>query len=78
MNSNKYKGVTMHKPSGKWQAIIRLNGKAKWIGYAPDELGALDKVNEANAKYYPDNPEFQQVEIEENKIDYDKVVCGKW
>jgi hypothetical protein len=35
-----YKGVTWYKRKGKWMAQIRINGKAKHLGYFHDEMAA--------------------------------------
>lgn len=36
-----YKGVTKHKVTGKWQVVIKINGKAKWFGtYETEEEAA--------------------------------------
>lgn len=38
--SSKFTGVSWYKPTGKWLAQIRINGKVKNIGYFTDELEA--------------------------------------
>lgn len=39
--SSKYKGVSFHKHSGKWQAVITINGQMKSLGYfSSEELAA--------------------------------------
>ena len=39
-SSSKYTGVSWHKPSSKWAASIRINGKSKHLGYFTCELAA--------------------------------------
>lgn len=39
-NNSKFKGVSWHKKSNKWQAQIGCNGTRKHIGYFPDPVDA--------------------------------------
>ena len=39
-NTSNYKGVTYHRPSNKWEAYIRIDGKNKNLGY-------FDKIEDA-------------------------------
>lgn len=41
--SSKYPGVSYHKPSGKWQANISLNGKQNYLGLFLTEVRAYDE-----------------------------------
>ena len=47
--SSKYKGVTLHKPTGKWLARIRVDGHLHYIGQYDDERAAALAYN-ARAK----------------------------
>jgi len=35
--SSRYKGVCLRKSTGRWQALIRVDGKQKHLGYFPNE-----------------------------------------
>jgi hypothetical protein len=41
-NTSGFKGVTLHRVSGKWQAYINANGRRHSLGYfeTPEEAGA--------------------------------------
>jgi hypothetical protein len=57
INSNSWensRGYTFHKPTGKWQAKIRLDNKAKHLGLFPTEKEAREAYLTALAYYYPD------------------------
>lgn len=40
-NSSGFKGVSLHKPTGKWQATISLHGSQRHLGYfdSPEQAG---------------------------------------
>ena len=40
--NTKYKGISFHKPSGKWRARININGKTKYLGYYENEIIAAN------------------------------------
>ena len=45
--SSQYKGVSWHKPSGKWHVELRLkDGNRKYGGGFSDELDAAKRVNQ--------------------------------
>jgi len=75
---NKYRGVTWNRRAGKWQACIKISGKNKHFGNFEEELDGLMAVNEAYFKYFPDNPELQQVNQKEKLLDLNSAICGKW
>jgi hypothetical protein len=43
-NTSGFKGVTLHRPSGKWHAQIRCRGKRIY-------LGSFDDINDAAVRY---------------------------
>ena len=49
--SSKYKGVSFHKPNGKWRAGIKSGGKFKHLGYFENEEDAA-RAYDAAAKIY--------------------------
>lgn len=51
-NTSGYKGVSIHKRSGKYQAVIALNGKSKHIGYYITIEEAVNAYNEAAILYH--------------------------
>lgn len=59
-NTSGYKGVTWYKPTQKWQAQIRANGKKYHLGYFEDIKDAARAYNAAAIKYYG---EFAQLNI---------------
>lgn len=75
--SSQYRGVSWNKWINRWAAGIRLNGKWKPLGTTKTEQEALELVNKAYAKYFPDYPEFQQqyVPVEMDLIT--KFISGK-
>lgn len=41
-HSSQYKGVSWSKRAGKWQALIKAEGKARWLGtFASEEQAAI-------------------------------------
>jgi hypothetical protein len=49
---SKYKGVTWHKYTKKWQVQICYAGKHKFVGYFDDEIEAAKAYNEAAKLYH--------------------------
>lgn len=63
-NTSGYRGVTLHKPSGKWQANVRHNGKLHYLGRFEDiedaNLACIQKrselfTNNVSDKYIMDS-----------------------
>ncbi len=50
--SSAYKGVSFHRKSNKWQAIIFVNGLGKSLGYFTDERAAAVAYNTAALEHY--------------------------
>lgn len=50
--NNKYRGVSLHKRSGKWYASITVNGKRKHLGSFGKETDAAKAYNKASLKYH--------------------------
>lgn len=48
----KYKGVCLHKASGKWIAQIKVNGKKMYLGTFSDILDAVEVYNQAAKEYH--------------------------
>ena len=44
--TSKYVGVSWHKPMGKWQAKIKINGKENYLGLFTNELEASNAYQE--------------------------------
>ena len=49
---SKFKGVTLHRQTGKWQAQIKLNGRSKYLGLFDDELMAALAYDQAAADLF--------------------------
>lgn len=45
--ASQYKGVTLHKPSGRWRAKIKVDGKYKSLGYYDTEEEAAKAYDRA-------------------------------
>lgn len=59
-NQSGYKGVCLHKPSGKWLACIKVNGVRRYLGYFTDKLEAAKAYDEAARLYFG---EFAQTNV---------------
>lgn len=53
-NTSGYKGVSFHKPTGKWRAIINVDRRAISLGYFHSREAAYKAYCEAAAKYHGD------------------------
>lgn len=51
-NTSGIKGVSFHKPSKRWQASIRINGKRLHLGYFDDIKIAESIIIDARIKYH--------------------------
>lgn len=49
--SSSYRGVTMHKQSGRWASKIKVEGKYYWLGYFASEREAAERFNEAAIRF---------------------------
>ena len=47
-----YKGVSIHKPTNKWQVYICINGSNKNLGYYATEREAAEAYNAAAREHY--------------------------
>jgi len=50
--SSSFKGVSLHRPSGRWQAKIKINGKQYWLGGFRDQVSAAKRYDEAALKAF--------------------------
>lgn len=53
-NTSNFKGVSLYKPTNKWMAHIRIDGKQKNLGYFENIEDAIKSRMEASKKYYGD------------------------
>jgi hypothetical protein len=53
-NTSGYKGVTLHKPSGRWQARIKVERKMRALGYFADPADAALAYDLAAMRYHGD------------------------
>jgi hypothetical protein len=51
-NTSGHKGVSYHKHRKRWQALISVDGKNKFLGSFNTALEAADAYNEAALKYH--------------------------
>ena len=51
-NTSGYKGVRWHKPTGKWQAYIKVDGIQKHLGLFTDIADAVAAYAAASKKYH--------------------------
>ncbi len=61
--SSVYKGVSIYKPTNKWQTFIWINGSNKLLGYYATEREAAEVYNAAAIGFYK---EFARVNIFED------------
>jgi hypothetical protein len=59
--SSRFKGVSWHKSSGKWQARITLNGKQIRLGSFSDEKKAASAYYEAAKQMFGEFAKIQEV-----------------
>ncbi len=45
--TSQYKGVTLHKPNGKWKAYIDIDGRKQHLGYFIKETDAAKAYDKA-------------------------------
>ena len=50
--SSKFKGVTFHKQTGKWQSQIETEGKMYYLGYYDDERRAALEYNKKAKEFF--------------------------
>ena len=50
--SNPYKGITLHRPSGKWQASIKVCGRSIYLGLFDDPVHAARAYDSAALNYF--------------------------
>lgn len=55
LHSSKYKGVGYKKSSGKWQVVIKKDGKSHWCGEYDSEEEAADAYDRAAIELYGGN-----------------------
>lgn len=71
-NKTGFIGVNWRKRDGVWSAIIRVNGKQKWLGQFQTKEEAIKARLEAELKYYkefaPQRHLFEQYGIEVDEI----------
>lgn len=53
-NTSGFKGVSWHKRSNKWRAVIKVNAKHKHLGLFQTDIAAANAYNDAAKKYYGD------------------------
>ena len=62
--SSKFKGVTWHKQTGKWQARIRVHRKGIYLGVFDDEVEAGRAYDDAAIEHFG---EFARLNVIERK-----------
>lgn len=60
--SSKFKGVSLRKQTGKWQAYIKKNGDQHYLGVFDDEEGAARAYNEAAEKMFGEFARLNEIE----------------
>lgn len=58
-NTSGYKNVSLHSGSGKWRAVLNIEGKQKHLGYFESKDDAHQAYLDALWIYYPSQPEPQ-------------------
>lgn len=61
-SSSEYVGVAWHKVTSKWQAVLRLDGKQKYLGLFPNEEDAARAYDKAA---FERDPEFCRLNFPE-------------
>lgn len=51
-NTSGFKGVAWHKPSGKWQVHINVDGKFTYLGLFSDKIAAARAYDAAALEHY--------------------------
>jgi hypothetical protein len=60
--SSRYRGVTLHRRSGRWQAAIRVNGKDFYLGLFNCEEEAAIAYNVAAREHFGDFSALNELE----------------
>lgn len=59
--SSPYKGVSLHKQSGRWQAMIKVNYRQKWLGNYDDPKEAAAAYNRAALEHFGEYARLNEV-----------------
>lgn len=68
--SSKYKGVRWDKGIKKWKAQIRINGKAKHLGYFTSEEEAAEAYNKAAVKLFGEHALINEIETPQGQLTF--------
>jgi len=52
-NTSGYRGVTWHRGCGKWQAVVKLNGRSRYLGLFDSAQEAAKVAASFRAKHMP-------------------------
>ena len=61
LTTSKYKGVTWHKKTNKWQSQIVINGKVKHLGIFTNEIDAAKTYNKAAIELYGEYANLNEI-----------------